>query len=142
MRSLLDVNVLLALFDSGHIFHQRARDWLDSVIDDGWASCPITQAGFVRIISGTGYAAPIGTAQAVQLLGGATADPHHRFWPDDIALTGPQIDRTRLLSHNQVTDVYLLALAVAHGGRFVTFDQRISPAAVPGATPAHLLVLH
>jgi len=141
MRNLLDVSVLIALFDSAHIFHQRARTWLTQSINDGWASCPITQAGFIRIISNPNYAAPISTTQAVRLLSAATADPHHQFWPDDLDLTGSRIDPTRLLGHNQVTDVYLLALAVTNGGRFVTFDQRINLAAVTGATPNHLLVL-
>ena len=141
MRALLDVNVLLALFDTEHVFHERARAWLDAAIESGWASCPLTQAGFVRILSSPRYPAGVTTTEAIGLLTAATPDPHHEFWPDDIALTGQAIDPTRVLDPNQVTDVYLLALAVEHGGRFVTFDRRIATIAVVGATPGHLAVL-
>ena len=141
MISLLDVNVLIALFDQEHVFHQDARDWLDETIDEGWASCPITQAGFVRIISNPRYPAGVSTTRAIQLIADATDNPHHQFWPADLPLATPAIDRTHVLGPGQVTDVYLLALAVTHGGRFVTFDRKIALAAVPGATAASLLVL-
>lgn len=141
MRSLLDVNVLLALFDTEHIFHERARAWLDEAIGAGWASCPITQAGFIRIVSSPRYPAGVTTTEAMRLLEAATADPHHKFWPDDLPLVDRTIDAARVLGPNQVTDVYLLALAVHHGGRLVTFDQRIATEAVAGATTDHLLVL-
>ena len=141
MRALLDVNVLLALFDQHHVAHQRASQWLKAAAADGWASCPITQAGFVRIISGSSYGAGIKTAHAMEILASATADAHHEFWPADVDLTGTAVNRTHVLGPNQVTDAYLLALAVAHNGRLVTFDQRIALTAVPGARPEHLLVL-
>ena len=141
MRSLLDVNVLIALFDSEHIAHQRAQAWLGAAIDDGWASCPITQAGFVRIISNPRYPAGVSAKQAIDLLAEATADPHHEFWPADLPLVGPAIDGAHVLGPGQVTDTYLLALAVTHGGRFVTFDRRIGLTAVPGATNEHMLIL-
>lgn len=141
MRSLLDVNVLIALFDQEHVFHRHARAWFDETIIDGWASCPFTQAGFVRIISNPRYPTGVSTTRAIQLIADATNDPHHQFWPADLPLTAPAIDRTRVLGPAQVTDVYLLALAAAHNGRFVTFDRRIALAAVPNATPETLLVL-
>jgi len=141
MRALLDVNVLIALFDQQHVFHTLARDWLTGNADDGWASCPITQAGFVRIISGPRYPGGVVSTRALTMLGRATADPHHAFWPDDVPLAGPGIDGVRVLGPGQVTDAYLLALAVAHEGRFVTFDRRIDVNAVPRATTASLLVL-
>ena len=141
VRSLLDVNVLIALFDQQHVFHQRARDWLTAEIEHGWASCPITQSGFARIISNQRYPGAVTTTQAIGMLANATADPHHEFWPDDLALTGSEIDRNYLLVPSQITDAYLLASAVAHGGRLVTFDQRIQLAAIPGAEPSQLVVL-
>jgi len=141
MRSLLDVNVLIALFDQEHIFHQRAQDWFAAAIDDGWASCPITQTGFARIMSSPRYPAGVSTTQAMTMLAGATADPHHEFWSADLPLTHATIDPNRVLGPNQLTDVYLLGLAIGHHGRFVTFDQRISLAAVRGATPDHMLIL-
>ena len=141
MRSLLDVNVLIALMDGEHVFHRRARDWIDDHIEDGWASCPITQAGFVRIISNPRYPNGVSTTQAIEMLAASTADSHHQFWPADVELTGTAIRPDRVLGPAQITDVYLLALAHTHGGRFVTFDQRINLAAVPGASKDSLFIL-
>lgn len=142
MRALLDINVLIALLDATHQHHEVARDWVIRNIHDGWASCPITQNGFIRILSQPSYVRPIPVAQAVALLGDAAANEHHEFWADDISLLGgAEIDRTRVHGARQVTDVYLLALAVRHGGRFVTFDRAVPLSAVSGATPANLVVL-
>ena len=141
MRSLLDVNVLIALFDQQHSFHQRARTWLEGVIDDGWSSCPITQAGFARVISDPRYPANVTTPQAIQMLDAATSDNHHQFWAADIALVADAIDRQHVLGPGQIAGAYLLALAVSHGGRLVTFDQRMDRASVPTASPQHLLIL-
>lgn len=140
--ALLDVNVLLALLDADHVDHARSRRWLETEIDDGWASCPITQNGFVRIVSQPRYPSPIPPAQALDLLGHACATPHHQFWPCDVSVLDPAaVDRERVHGPRQVTDAYLLALAVEHGGRFVTFDRSIVRSAVPRATPGHLVVL-
>ena len=142
MRALLDINVLLALLDCDHFDHGRARSWLETEIVGGWASCPITENGFVRIISRSRYPNPITPAEAIGLLAGAAEQPHHEFWDCDLSLLDPAIvDRSRLLGPRQVTDAYLLALAVAHGGRFVTFDQSISIAVVRGATTHDLGVV-
>ncbi len=142
MRALLDVNVLIALLDEDHAHHQIAWDWLDAAIDDGWASCPITQNGCVRIMSQPGYPNPLPTAEVAQRLAEAVGTPYHHFWPDSVSLFDRQlIDPGRLLSPRQVTDTYLLALAVTNGGRFVTFDRGVPVASVNGATREHLLVL-
>ncbi|TFV55910.1 PIN domain-containing protein [Geodermatophilus sp. DF01-2] len=141
-RALLDANVLLALLDSDHVDHVRAGEWLDAEVDAGWASCPVTENGFVRIISQPRYPSPVTTAHAVQLLAAARESRHHAFWACDVSLLDPQaVDRSRLHGSRQVTDAYLLALAVAHGGRFVTFDRSLSLSAVRGATEDHLTVL-
>lgn len=142
MRALLDVNVLLALLDSDHVDHERAFTWLDAQITTGWASCAITENGFVRVISQPRYPSPISVTQAIELLETAAANPNHQRWPCDVSLLDPgAVDRTRLHGHRQITDAYLLALAAAHDGRFVTFDQSISMHAVPGAGPDQLVVL-
>lgn len=142
MRALLDVNVLLALFDLDHADHERARAWLDREIGEGWASCPLTQNGFVRILSQPRYPSPVSPAEAMRRLRLATRTRHHEFWPDDLStLDEERIDPERILGHRQVTDAYLLALSVAHGGRFVTFERRVPAPAVAGAKPAHLVVL-
>ena len=141
-RALLDVNVLLALLDADHVDHLRARWWLEAEIDDGWASCAITQNGFVRIVSQPRYPSPISPAQALDLLGHACATPHHKFWPCAVSLLDTNtVDRERIHGPRQVTDAYLLALAVQHEGRFVTFDRSIVRSAVPRAATDHLVVL-
>lgn len=142
MRSLLDVNVLLALFDRDHVDHERARSWLDMEIEHGWASCAITQNGFVRIISRPRYPNPITPNHAVDLLRRATRARHHRFWTGAVSIVDPAVvDPSRVHSSKHVTDAYLLALAVANSGRFVTFDQSIALTTVPGAKPEHLIVV-
>lgn len=141
-RALLDVNVLLALFDEDHVDHGRAREWLKADIRGGWASCAITQNGFVRIISQPRYPNPVSPAAAISRLAKATATEHHEFWPCSVSLVDDTvIDRSRVHSTRQVTDAYLLALATAHRGRFVTFDRSISLAVAPGAGQADLTVI-
>jgi len=141
-RALLDINVLLALLDSDHIEHERAHAWLDAEISAGWASCPITQNGFVRVISQPRYPSPISPTEAIDLLDQACAQPHHEYWPCDLSICDEDhIDRTRLHGPRQVTDVYLLALATHHSGRFVTFDQTIPVSAAREATPSNLTTL-
>ncbi|QMW64888.1 PIN domain-containing protein [Mumia sp. ZJ1417] len=142
MRALLDVNVLLALFDRDHADHARARDWLTAEITQGWASCPLTQNGFVRVVGQPQYPSPVPVAQAIQMLARACSTEHHEFWPSDRSLLDETfVDPRRIHGPRQVTDLYLLATAVAHRGRFVTFDRAIPVSAVPGATNDHLVVL-
>ena len=142
MRALLEINVLLALFDADHVDHGRTREWLEAEIDNGWASCAITQNGFVRVISQPRYPSPIPIARAVEGLARASQGGHHEFWPCDLSLLDGQLfDPTRLHGHRQVTDAYLLALAIAHGGRLVTFGRAIPLQAVAGAGPENLVVL-
>jgi uncharacterized protein len=142
MRALLDVNVLLALLDGDHVDHAAARVWLEREIDKGWASCSITQNGFVRIVSQPRYPSPVPPAEAIRRLEMATRGPHHEFWPCDLSLLDETlVDSTRLHGPRQVTDAYLLALAVAKGGRFVTFDRAVPLPAVVGASADQLIVL-
>lgn len=141
-RALLDVNVLLALLDSDHVEHSTAWSWFDSDLDDGWASCPITENGFVRVISQPRYPSPIPPAQAIALLDSARAGGRYAFWPCDISVLDEDVvDRSRVHGPRQLTDAYLLALAVAHGGRFVTFDRGLPLSAVPAAKADALVVL-
>jgi uncharacterized protein len=141
-RALLDINVLLALLDSDHVEHERARRWLEQEIGSGWASCAITENGFVRIISQPRYPSPVPAAQAIARLARATSTSSHEFWPCSVSLLSEQVvERGRLLGPRQVTDAYLLALAVAHGGRFATFNQSVPLAAIPGARREHLSIL-
>ena len=81
MRALLDVNVLIALLDADHIEHVTARAWLEREIDTGWASCPITENGFVRILSQPRYPSPVPPAEAIRRLEQAKRTAQHEFWP-------------------------------------------------------------
>lgn len=142
MRALLDVNVLVALLDADHVDHRRARAWLEHEIEHGWASCALTQNGLVRVLSQPRYPSPVTPAEAADRLARAAASLHHEFWPCDVSLLDPRVvDRSRVHGARQITDVYLLALAAAHGGRLVTFDDAVPLAAVAGAGPGHLVVL-
>ena len=142
MRGLLDVNVLIALLDEAHLHHALASSWLERELRYGWASCPITQNGCVRIMSQPVYPGHFSAVEVAERLAEAANGPEHEFWPADISLLqNGRIDWSRVLGHRQVTDAYLLALAIQHGGRFVTFDQRIVPQAVIGATRNDLLIL-
>ena len=142
MRSLLDVNVLLALLDRDHIQHQRARRWFENEIRHGWASCAITQNGFMRIRSQPGYPGSVSPWEAAQRLATAAATEHHEYWRCDLSVLDATVfDHERIHGPRQITDVYLLALAAHNGGRFVTFDQTVSPSAVRAASAEHLVVL-
>ena len=142
MRALLDINVLLALLDNDHADHERARTWIAEEIQHGWASCAITQNGFVRIISQPRYPSPVSPSHAIGLLSFATQTDYHEFWPCTPSLLDANVvDGSRLHSSRQVTDAYLLALAVENSGRFVTFDRSILLGAVPAAKKRHLIVL-
>jgi uncharacterized protein len=142
VRALFDVNMLLALFDPGHILHGQAQSWFRAHHADGWATCPLTQNGFVRIISQPGYQRSIALMTAISLLGAQLSLPGHEFWSDDISITDGQLfDRSRILGPSQITDVYLLALAVKNGGRLVTFDRGLPVKAIRGAEGRHLVVL-
>lgn len=142
MRALLDVNVLVALLDEAHVHHRNASAWLADHVDDGWASCPLTQNGCLRILSNPAYPSPVPLRQVAERLSDATRHASHRFWPDSISLLDKQrIGWRHVLTGRQLTDAYLLALAVAHSGRFVTFDRGVALAAVHGAKPSHLLTV-
>ena len=142
MRSLLDINVLIALLDADHTSHRSALAWFGDHAREGWASCPITQNGCVRIMSHANYPNAHSVLQIVERLRAATADRTHEFWVDsESVLDEVRIDVTRVHGPRQITDVYLLALAVANHGRLVTFDTSIALDAVKGATSKHVLRL-
>ena len=142
MRALLDVNVLIALLDADHASHRAAWAWFNAGGRAEWASCAITQNGCIRIVSHPGYPNARSVTEVVERLRAATATQAHEFWPDDVSLLDEAIvDPTRVHGPKQLTDVYLLALAVSHGGRLVTFDAGISLSAVKGAKAEHLVRL-
>ena len=142
MRALLDINVLIALLDQDHSMHGQAGNWFAANAGRGWASCPITQNGCVRIMSHPGYPSPVQVGAIMERLGEAIATTHHQFWPDDVSLLDSGVaDRTRIHGPRQVTDLYLLALAVRHHGCFVSFDSSIPLSAIKAAEKKHLVTL-
>ena len=140
MRSLLDVNVLIALFQPNHTQHQNAHEWWAAKRTDGWASCPLTQNGFVRIVSQSKYRDALTIVEAMRRLQIFIDQTEHTFWPDDISFLDPQrFNRAGILGPKQLTDIYLVALAVKNGGRLATFDRAIprpKTAGQPRAYPA------
>lgn len=144
MRSLFDVNFLIALLDQAHAFHERAHDWWAANLQAGWASCPIVENGVLRIMTHPQYSPgrKLSPAQVLDALGGFTANADHAFWPDAVSLRDSSSFRLgHLLGPRQVTDVYLLGLAVQQGGRLVTFDGGIPRQAVARAAAAHLCIV-
>ena len=138
----MDINVLIALLDENHTHHGAASDWLADNIHQGWASCPLTQNGCVRIMSQPRYPNTLSVSEVMIRLLSAVSTRHHEFIADDISLLDDaSVDRERLLSPRQLTDVYLLALAVEHGARLVTLDKSIPIAAVRQADAESLVVI-
>lgn len=133
MRSLLDINVVIALLDPDHDFHHRAHDWWGENRHDGWASCPLTENGIIRIVSNPAYnprrsLAPSTVAELLRTFAGRT---DHEFWPDSVSfLDTAVIDTEKVLGPRQITDLYLLALAASRGARLVTFDDSMNREAV------------
>jgi len=144
VRALLDVNLVIALLDADHVFHERAHRWWAANARQGWASCPLTENGVVRVMSNSSYsaAARFAPAQLISRLRGFADQTDHEFWPDGLSLRDATVfDESRLHSSRLITDQYLLALAARHRGRLATFDQGIPLSAVQGATSAHLCVV-
>jgi len=139
---LLDVNVLIALVDGQHVHHDPAHLWFAANAQVGSATCPLTQNALLRILGNPRYPNSPGSPAAVMpLLAGLMAHPNHVFWPDDLSWSGNAvIQGDQVLGHGQITDTYLLALAVHHQGRLVSFDARLSPAAVSGGRQALWLI--
>jgi len=141
MRALLDVNVIIALLDPDHAFHERAHAWWAANRKRGWASCPLTENGVVRLLSHPGYSRKtrFTPGDLIGRLRQFAAQSDHEFWPDEISLRDERtFAAERLHSSRQLTDLYLLALAVAHHGRLVTFDHGIQLSGVPHAQAANL----
>lgn len=139
---LLDVNVLIALLDPAHLQHNDAHEWFAATGAKSWATCPLTENAVLRILGDRRYPnSPGGPVVVAELLTEFFSAPGHTFWPDDLSiLDARRLDCARLLSSHQVTDSYLLALALEHGGRLATFDRRlISDAVKGGAQALHLI---
>jgi len=141
MRALLDVNFIIALLDPDHTFHERAHAWWAANMKPGWASCPHTENGVVRIMSNPNYSgkARFTPGDLIGRLWKFVEQSNHEFWPDEISLLDKKIFvAERIHSSRQLTDLYLLALAVENRGRLVTFDRGIPISSVHNAKAANL----
>jgi uncharacterized protein len=129
-RALLDVNVLIALFNDTHVHHEVAHDWFDDHRAFGWATCALMENGFLPILSPPGADVETDRATLFASLRTFCSSGHHEFWSP--------FDASALVSHRQLTDVYLLGLATRMGGTLATFDAHVPLHAVRGATRDHL----
>ncbi|TCL94159.1 hypothetical protein C8J38_102589 [Rhizobium sp. PP-WC-2G-219] len=141
MIFLLDVNLLIALADEKHVHHDRVNGWFRTDALDGWATCPITENGLIRILSNSAYSNAVRhCAEAQAALSSLRMRGHHHFWADDISLTDHAVFDLQGLSSKDSTDTYLLGLARSRGGKLATFDRRLSTQAVIGGAEAlHLI---
>jgi hypothetical protein len=141
---LLDVNVLVALLWPAHESYGRAQRWFSQNAHQGWVTCPMTQAGFVRIASNPAFSRhAVSPSDALEVLSASLRHPAHRFWTDDINITDALAGfGRRLLGHRQITDGYLLALASHKKGRLVTFDKSLASLLPDKITSGTVLVLH
>ena len=139
----LDVDVLVALFDPAHLHHEAAHGWLEANAASGWATSPITENGFARVVSHPDYPGRrVAVADALDRLCAFTDAGNHHFWPDSTSLRRrSRIDTEMLEGHERIRGAYLLLLSVENEGRLATFDAGCPLDAVPQATPEQLVVL-
>jgi toxin-antitoxin system PIN domain toxin len=138
--ALLDVNVLIALFDPSHVHHEAAHKWFEINRKYRWATCPLTENAFVRVLSNPSYPGQTTTVEdATSRLQTFSSEREHVFWPDSVTIRERGRFRwNHVQGHRQLTDVYLLALAISNQGRLATFDSTISLEAIEGAKKQHL----
>jgi len=127
---LLDINLLLALTDPMHVHHEPAHQWFAEKAQHAWATCPLTENGFIRIASHPSYPnRPGDVATVFAILRQLCQATGHHFWPEDLSILETLLP-DGVITHSQITDVYLLGLAVHHKGKLATLDQRIQANAV------------
>ena len=140
MVTLLDVNVLIALADAEHKHHQIVANWFVSQRARPWASCPITENGFIRILAQSSYTHFADDIEIIRkILNQIKSSPGHQFWPDSISICD-QKRIPNLQNSKATTDLYLLALAVKNKGQLVTLDSKIKFDNVNGGKNAYLLL--
>jgi len=144
MRALLDVSVLIALLDANHVFHEKVHEWWEKNGPLGWASCPLSENGAIRIMTNHSYPRPkkLSVSEVLSHLRDFASHTNHQFWAEDISLRDISIfDPARMLNGTHLTDIYLLALAARNQGRLVTLDQNIPLSPVRIAQPENLSIL-
>ena len=128
MIEMPDVNVLIALFDGKHVHHKIAEAWFSNVSESGWATCPLSENGFIRIVSTPNFNLGMSVSQvttALRLLIADSKEEHH-FWADDISLRDEDMFLMDIVQgYRQLTDLYLLGLCQKYKAQFVTLDLGI-----------------
>ena len=141
MQRLLDISVLIALCDPNHVAHQRVALWFEETGAKAWVSCPMTENGFLRIISSPSYPGLSGSVPvAAELLRRLTRHRGHDFWPDDYSMANGVVDLGRIAGPKQVTDLYLLGLAAKRKAKFSTLDLVIPAKLVQGGAEAYEII--
>lgn len=142
MTPLLDVNVLVALAWPNHVHHDTARQWFGRHRSSGWATCPLTESGFVRVSSNPVLPHAVTPVEAISVLQRLRDLPGHEFWTDDVTLvTSEHVDGTRIATYRQVTDAHLLALARRRGGQLATLDTGIQRVFSRGRTDRSVVTI-
>lgn len=143
MISLFDAHVLVALFDPSHVHHDLSHAWFGQNRALGWATCPVTENGFVRVVSNPVYPGRRSTvADALERLQMFTESGDHHFWADSTSLRRSSgVNANLLEGHEAVLSAYLLLLTVQYGGRLVTFDDGVPVDAIRRAGPEQVVVL-
>jgi uncharacterized protein len=123
--ALLDLNILTALLWPAHEHHELAHRWFGARGDGLWATCSLTQLGFVRIVSNPAFSRDaLSPVEALALLAENLIHPRHEFWTENLqvppAVKGMEVG---LQGYRQLTDAYLLALAHRRKGVLATFDR-------------------
>ena len=134
--ALLDVNALVALARNSHVHHVAIRSWFAAHATSGWATCPTTESGFVRVSSNPKVLPnAVATSTAREVLAALPRAPGHRFLGDDVSMV--DADVPPVCGHRQVTGAHLVKLARRHGVGMVTFDAGL--AALAGHRDVELL---
>lgn len=131
MTRLLDVNVLLALAWPNHVHHGAARAWFEAEHAAGWATCGVTESGFIRVSSNrrvTPDARP--PAEAALLLHRMCRTPGHEFLVDRVRLSESHEALGAIApASSDVNDVHLIMIARDASAEFVTFDRQAASVA-------------
>lgn len=136
---LLDANVLIALAWPHHVHHESAHQWFQRNHSRKWATCPMTQCAFVRISSNPAFNSnAVSPQDAMEALRKIVALPDHLFWRDELPLIDKCVPASRLVGHRQVTDAYLLGLAIHRGGQLATFDRGFPSLLSPAEAVRHI----
>ena len=142
MTALPDVNTLIALAWPNHVHHDAARSWFATNRAAGWATCTLTEAGFVRVSCNRAAVGHEVTAlDAIALLRRIRRRGLHSFWSQGLSITSlPDEIVTRIQGYRQITDAVLVALAMQHGGRLATFDGGIKSLLPRNRQPSVLVI--